>query len=139
MRPSAPNQLSFIRPTDRPRWRFIRRFARAVLVFFLVLLIYFSLESADGISMNIQDKLLHYVIYGGLTGIIGLAYPRLPLSYIFIIGSGLGAGLEIGQGVMGQGRMASWADQTANMAGVLTAILVWVLYVYAARYFAQTR
>ncbi len=83
--------------------------------------------------MSLHDKLLHYVTYGGLTGLIGLAFPRLSLLYIFWIGSGLGAVLEIGQGLMGQGRTPSWADQAANMAGVITAILVWGLWVLITR------
>lgn len=130
---------SFIRPTDQLRWKAVRGLALIALVAYVCILIHFSLKSAGYMSENTQDKLLHYVIYGGLAGLIGLVFPRAPLWKIFVYTSALGGTLEIQQGMMGQGRMASWADQAANMAGILTAVLVWVLYVYIARYFGKTR
>lgn len=116
----------YARPSAQPSWTWVRRTAGICLALYAALLIFFSLESTAGPTVSMSDKWLHFLAYGGLAGLMAMSWPRMPLKYVFLTGAVLGAGLEIGQGMMGRGRTASIADQIANMCGLLIFILGWM-------------
>ena len=118
--------IDFTRPTSRPRALILKRLAQFALAFYLILLVYMSLvPTVPGVE-GVSDKLLHFIAYGALTALAAAAWPRVRLITLFIAVSIVGVILELGQGLLDIGRMASAADQLANMCGVALALAVWV-------------
>ena len=119
--------IDFSRPTAHPRAQFFKRAAIAGLGLYLLLLAYLSLVPVVPGAQEVSDKVLHFIAYGGLTGLLAAALPRASLMSIFIGVSLVGALLEVSQGLLNLGRMASFADQLANMGGALVALLIWAV------------
>lgn len=117
--------IDFSRPTAHPRTRIFRTLAFIGFGLYLILLIYFSLVPVVPGTADLSDKALHFLAYGGLTGLVAAAWPRMSLPALFIVVSLIGAIMEMGQGVLDIGRMASFGDQIANMSGAALAILIW--------------
>lgn len=118
-------KIDFTRPTASPRARGFRLTALAALLAYVSLLVYFSLVPTVPGTAGVSDKLLHFTAYGGLTALTAAAYPRMGLLKLFLAVSAIGIILEIGQGILSIGRMASFADQIANMTGALIALIIW--------------
>ncbi len=120
--------LDFTRPTAR--YNGLRKGFVGLLLVYCALLAYLSLVSTVPGSVDMSDKLMHFLAYGGLTGLMGLAFPKAGLWRIFLIASLTGVSLEFAQGMAGTGRMASPADQIANMGGAALAVLCWLALVF---------
>lgn len=118
--------IDFTRPTAHPRAGLLRVLALIGLLLYIILLAYLSLVPVvPAAAPDVSDKVLHFLAYGGLTALAAAAWPRLNLTTLFIIVSGVGALLEFGQGLLNIGRMASFGDQIANMGGAALALLIW--------------
>jgi len=111
-----------------------RRWPPYVLTMFKVLsvifggvIIYASLMSVGpGASVPNLDKAMHALAYAALTGSLRLGWPVIWGGFIIIGAGALGVGLEFGQAMLAQGRVASLADAIANMFGVCIALaLLW--------------
>ncbi len=84
-----------------------------------------SLQPTGGMqSIPHADKLLHLIAYGGLAGLIGLGWWRMPLLRVVLIAVLFGVGVEIAQGLFTAGRTPSVADGIANTLGALLAAAV---------------
>ena len=101
--------------------RLLRLTAAATLVVSLVLMVgpFGNIEAASGIS----DKLAHFVVFGLILWSFGVLFPRLPRLYAAALAVGLGAGVEVVQGLVG--RDADLLDLAADTAGVAAALLLW--------------
>lgn len=121
--------IDFSRPTAHPRAHVFKRAALIALVLYSLLLVYFSLVPIEPSGGEYTDKILHFIAYGGLTGLFAAALPHASLRSIFIGVSLMGATIELAQGVLSLGRMASFADQLANMSGALLALFIWLILV----------
>ena len=94
-------------------------------VLFLVALISISLssllpsQSLAGPDMN--DKFLHFIAYGALAAMAGIAWPAWELKYIFIPVLVWGLGIELLQAYMPLGREGSLYDGLANGLGAMCA------------------
>ncbi len=120
--------LDFTRPTAR--YNGLRKAFVGLLLAYCVLLAYLSLVRTVPGAPEVSDKVMHFLAYGGLAGLMGLAFPKAGLWRIFLIASLVGVGLEVAQGTAGTGRMASPADQIANMSGAALAVLCWLALVF---------
>lgn len=81
------------------------------------------------VSITHFDKVMHFVSYGVLAGLWGLAFRVSRLTAVTIALIGLGTGLEIAQQAMGLGRTGSIWDGLANAAGaVLGAFMLTLLF-----------
>lgn len=80
-------------------------------------------------SVGYADKFLHATVYFVLTFFVAGGWRHSALLFVFFVMAAFGAALEIGQGLMGLGRSASFADQLANMFGAALACSVWVMIV----------
>lgn len=118
-------QLDLSRPTAQPRYRHLRLFFMLALAGYTAVLCFFSLTPSAPSTANHADKVLHFIAYGGLTALMGLAWPRRRMSVLFLLASAVGLSLECAQGYLPIGRTMSMADQTANMGGAVLAILTW--------------
>jgi VanZ family protein len=88
---------------------------------------YFSLVPPSEVpGAGLPDKFLHFAAYAGLAAILTLALGSRLVVTSVVLAAGLGAGLEVAQGLQGSGRQAEIADALANLAGAaLGAGLVW--------------
>lgn len=104
--------------------RLIRLAAVAVLLVSLTLMVgpFGDVEAATGIS----DKIAHFVVFGLILWSFGVLFPRLPRLWAAVLAVGLGAGVEVVQGLVG--RDADLLDLAADTAGILTALLAWAAW-----------
>gem|GEM_PF-3564739 len=123
--------IDLTRPTAQ--FSILRKMALITVCLYLILLTYLSLVPVVPGEPDVSDKLLHFIAYGGLTGLAAAAWPRLKIIYLFFGVSFVGALLEFGQGVLNIGRMASFADQIANMSGAALALAIWIIIVFFGR------
>ena len=99
---------------------------KALAVLAALAIAYASLQPTGGTqSIPHADKVLHLIAYGGLAGLIGLGWWRLPLVWAVAVAAAFGAGVEIAQGVFTAGRTPSVADALANTLGA--GLAAWVL------------
>lgn len=73
------------------------------------------------------DKLLHLLVYALLGAGIVLAWPKLSKFRIFWGCVLFGAAMEIAQGLIGSGRMASLWDGIANSVGAALGVYIMTL------------
>lgn len=103
----------------------MRFFFKLLAVLFAVAILYLSLQPANGISGPLYaDKVQHALAYAGLTVLTALGWPKTRLPGVVIMAIIFGAGVEIAQGLGGQGRMMSVYDAIANGAGASFAALI---------------
>jgi len=95
-------------------------------IFFAAAIAYFSLQPAgNSIGPLHADKVQHFFAYGTLTFLTAFGWPKLRLPVVVVIAALFGIGIEIAQGLGGQGRMPSILDAIANGVGAcLSAIIV---------------
>ena len=115
----------FLRTTGPLSARMLQYTAVTMLGSYMALLVYFSLRPSVPGESGISDKVLHFIVYGGLAALWAAAMPRARLISVMVGVSLVGVGLEIAQGMFGENRSASVLDQIANMAGALCMLLVW--------------
>jgi hypothetical protein len=102
----------------------MRLTAVAILVVFLTLMIgpFGGVESAS----LIWDKAAHFVAFGLFLWCFGVLFRRLPRLGAAALVIGLGAAVEIIQGLVG--RDASWGDLLADSLGVVAALALWAVW-----------
>ncbi len=114
--------LSYDRPV--PLWAL--PLTRILFIVCLGVITYFSLmPSGSAVTIAHYDKVQHIIGYGGLTGLLALAMPRLSLRWVFIWPGLYGGLIELAQSSMAYGRTGSVWDLFANMTGAGLAILGW--------------
>ncbi len=129
--------LDFTRPTAR--YSGLRKGFVGLWLAYTALLTYLSLVSTVPGAPEMSDKVMHFLAYGGLTGLMGLAFPTAKLWRIFLVASLVGICLEFGQAVLSVGRTASFADQIANMGGAALAVFCWLALVFITYKLKQAR
>ncbi len=72
---------------------------------------------------DLNDKFLHFIAYGSLAGLGGIAWPEQRLRFTFIAVLFWGLGIELLQAIMPLGRQGSLYDGLANGGGALCACL----------------
>jgi len=84
----------------------------------------------DMVLLPGMDKLIHAIMFGGLTGAVAFDYsrshdlacpPRRTMVWIAVCASISGGGIELLQEAMALGRGAEWADFAADSLGALVA------------------
>jgi VanZ family protein len=86
-------------------------------------IIYFSLTPSPPQPFNLSDKAEHYLAYLLLTAWFLQIYPRgAARLWVALISIGLGAGLEVLQGLGGV-RHFDYRDMLANTLGAFTSLL----------------
>lgn len=71
-----------------------------------------------------QDKVFHFIAFGALTGPAMLALPKRYAPFWLAHMAALGAGIEIVQQRMGEGRTGSVTDFLADLAGIAAAYVI---------------
>jgi VanZ family protein len=74
----------------------------------------------------IWDKAAHFIAFGLILWSLGVLFRRLPRAGAALLAIALGAGVEVVQGYVG--RDPSWGDLLADVLGVATALLLWVVW-----------
>jgi VanZ family protein len=100
----------------------MRRVFQLAAILMAGAILYLSLQSASGIAGPLYaDKVQHALAYGILTALMALGWPKARLLLLIIVASVFGIGIEIAQGLGGQGRMLSGYDAIANGVGAMVA------------------
>ncbi|HYD27946.1 VanZ family protein [Brevundimonas sp.] len=104
--------------------RILRLLAVAILFVSIALMIgpAQALESASGV----WDKGAHFVTFGLILWSFGVLFRRLPRLAAAALAIGLGAVVEVVQGMVG--RDAEWGDIFADSLGVAAALFLWALW-----------
>ena len=90
----------------------------------LVVVVASLVPTRDLPSVNVNDKVEHFVAYAALAlWFGGLTEPRGYFKLLFWLLL-LGGGIEIAQGMMNIGRMAEWKDFFADSAGTCVGLLL---------------
>ena len=113
-------EIYFAKPdnTRRP----MRRVFRLAAILTAGAILYLSLQPANGsVGPLYADKVQHALAYGVLTALMALGWPKTRLLILIIVASVFGIGIEIAQGLGGQGRMLSAYDAVANGVGAMIA------------------
>jgi len=96
----------------------------------LVLLVLVALMLAPGGTIEsetlIWDKAAHFIAFGLILWSLGVLFRRLPRTWAALMAVALGAAVEVVQGYVG--RDPSWGDLLADVLGVATALLVWLVW-----------
>jgi hypothetical protein len=71
-----------------------------------------------------QDKVYHFICFGALTGPAVLALPRRYQPFWLAHIVALGGGVEIVQGMAGEGRSADVTDFLADLVGIAVAFAI---------------
>lgn len=100
------------------------------LVGAVVLLVLIALMLAPGGTIDsrelIWDKAAHFIAFGLILWSLGVLFRRLPRTWAALLAITLGAAVEVVQGYIG--RDPSWGDLLADVLGVATALLIWVVW-----------
>lgn len=99
---------------------------RMAAILFGAAILYLSLQPAGNTVGPLHaDKVQHFLAYGTLTFLIAFGWSKLRLPIVVIMAILFGIGIEIAQGLGGQGRMPSVLDAIANGVGAsISAIIV---------------
>ncbi|GAA0870487.1 hypothetical protein GCM10009116_23230 [Brevundimonas basaltis] len=102
----------------------LRLAAVAILLVSLTLMIgpFGGVEAASGI----WDKAAHFIVFGLILWSFGVLIRRMPRLWAAAAAIGLGAAVELVQGLVG--RDASWGDLLADVLGVGFALLLWAIW-----------
>jgi VanZ family protein len=97
---------------------------RMVAILFGCAILYLSLQPAGNTVGPLHaDKVQHFLAYGALTFLTAFGWPKLRLTIVVIMAIVFGIGIEIAQGLGGQGRMPSVLDAVANGVGAAISAL----------------
>ncbi len=103
------------------RWHDRQRFWAVMAVIAALVVALGSLTPGSEMPSNLPwDKANHFVGYGGLAGLIGLAGVRLPLA--FVVAALFGIVIEVLQIPVPGRSGGDWADILANSLGAATAV-----------------
>lgn len=103
----------------------MKLFFKLSAILFAAAILFLSLQPAgDMVGPPYADKVQHAVAYGGLTLLTALGWPKLRLLAVVIMATTFGIGVEIAQGLGGQGRMFSVFDGMANGVGATIVGLI---------------
>lgn len=95
---------------------------------YALFIVWASLRPAGtGGAIPHMDKVLHLSVYALLSLALALAWPKLPKFWIFWSCLVFGLVLELGQGLMGSGRTASFWDAAANSLGAAIGLYAVIL------------
>lgn len=96
----------------------------------LVLLVLVALMLAPGGTIEseklIWDKAAHFIAFGLILWSLGVLFRRLPRTWAALLAVALGAAVEVVQRYVG--RDPSWGDLLADVLGVATALLIWLVW-----------
>ncbi len=111
------------RSYDRPQLGWLTRGVQLTFIAAVLVITYNSLiPTHPSDAPKYFDKVMHLGAYFVLTGLFAFAFPRTKLLTIFLVVSIYGAGIEVLQGTLAEGRTASLADLLANLIGAALAI-----------------
>ena len=103
----------------------MRLFFKLATLGFALAIAFFSLQPAGDYSGPVHaDKVQHFLAYGALTAFAAMGWPRQKLILIVLVATIFGIGVEIAQGLGGQGRTPSVLDAIANGTGAGIAALI---------------
>lgn len=103
----------------------MRLFFKLSAVLLAVAILVLSLQPAGDIpGPQHVDKVQHALAYGGLTFFTALGWPKLRLLGVVIMATVFGIGVEIAQGLGGQGRIPSVLDAVANCVGASVSAFI---------------
>lgn len=103
----------------------MRLFFKLSAVLFAVAILILSLQPASNIpGPQHADKVSHALAYAALTCLTALGWPKLRLFRVVMMVTVFGIGVEIAQGLGGQGRMPSVLDALANFFGASVSALI---------------
>ena len=95
--------------------RYIRRLAAILIIFNIITGSLYPL--AEGLGLNVPDKIQHFVAYLALAFVLGLSSRPLAMRLFYLaLAAGLGGAIEIIQPYVG--RHMSLYDFFVNLAGV---------------------
>ena len=113
--------------------KFLKRYPVSIFTILIILyLSFFTPPKESSIEIPYIDKVVHFCMYGGLSGILWLEHlwhHHTPNWKHLIIGgiicpivmSGL---IEIGQSTLTETRSGEWMDFVANTSGVIVASII---------------
>ena len=95
-----------------------------------VLLVLVALMLAPGGTIEsetlIWDKAAHFIAFGLILWSLGVLFRRLPRTWAALLAVALGGAVEVVQRYVG--RDPSWGDLLADVLGVATALLIWLVW-----------
>ncbi|MGV8930054.1 MAG: VanZ family protein [Brevundimonas sp.] len=100
-------------------------FAGAALMIVLLALLLAPGGTVD-VEEIIWDKAAHFIAFGLILWSLGVLFRRLPRVAVAALAVVIGAAVEVLQGYVG--RDPSWGDLLADILGVGTALLMWVVW-----------
>lgn len=96
----------------------------------LVLVVLVALMLAPGGTIEsgklIWDKAAHFIAFGLILWSLGVLFRRLPRTWAALLAIALGGAVEVVQRYVG--RDPSWGDLLADVLGVATALLIWMVW-----------
>jgi VanZ family protein len=105
--------------------RLFLRPAGALLLFVLIALMLAPGGTIESEKL-IWDKAAHFIAFGLILWSLGVLFRRLPRAWAALLAVALGAAVEVIQRYVG--RDPSWGDLLADVLGVATALLIWVVW-----------
>lgn len=122
MRPSAPSENKQVRQIPG-----LRLFPTIILLVYMALIAYFSLQPGSVMPDSINDKVLHFLAYGGMTALAAWSCKSWRQFVFAVLGIIIfSACLEALQSLI-PGRFMSGWDLVANSCGALVMSVVAVL------------
>lgn len=122
-------------PSDQTQ-RSFRRYAAILLLAYMALIAYFSLQPGSVMPTSINDKLLHLLAYAGMTALAAWSFATWRQFAFGVLGIiCFSALLELLQGLV-PGRFTSGGDLLANSCGALLVSLA-AIFLSRFAFFAQ--
>ena len=106
----------------------MRLFLRLAGALVLVVLVALMLAPGGTIESEtlIWDKAAHFIAFGLILWSLGVLFRRLPRTWAALLAVALGGAVEVVQRYVG--RDPSWGDLLADVLGVATALLIWLVW-----------
>lgn len=102
----------------------LRRLAIAGFVAAYAIVLFYSIVPLSLDAGHGSDKVMHFLAYFGLMGLLGAGLQRSrSLIFVAIFMVLTGGGLELVQAALPH-RQASWADMVANLSGIGVAAII---------------
>lgn len=105
--------------------KLLMRLAAVVLLIVILGLMIGPFQNIEA-AAQIWDKAAHFVAFGLILWSIGVLFRRLPRTLAALSALALGGAVEIVQSMVG--RDPSWGDLLADGLGILTALLLWLIW-----------